>query len=53
MARFFEAVRGGTPPVQDGVMGHHAAAAAHMVNLSLRQGRPLEWNGDGVKATSA
>ena len=26
-------------------MGHHAAAAAHMVNLSLRQRRPVEWNG--------
>ena len=51
VARFFEAVRSGHAPVQDGVMGHHAAAAAHMVNLSLRQGRPLEWNGDGAKAT--
>jgi predicted dehydrogenase len=48
VARFFEAVRGGKPAVQDGEMGHRAAAAAHMVNLSLRQGRPLEWNGDGV-----
>jgi hypothetical protein len=51
VARFFEAVRGGKPPVEDGVMGHHAAAAAHMVNLSIRQRRPLEWNGDGLKAT--
>jgi hypothetical protein len=25
-------------------MGHHAAAAAHMINLSLRQRRPLDWN---------
>ena len=41
----------GGQPVQDGVMGHRAAAAAHMVNLSLRQGRPLEWNGEGPKAT--
>ena len=51
MARFFEAVRAGKPPVQDGTMGHHAAAAAHLVNLSIRQRRPLEWNGEGAKAT--
>jgi predicted dehydrogenase len=51
VARFFDAVRGGKPPVQDGVMGHHAAAAAHMVNLSIRQRRPLESNGDVLKTT--
>jgi predicted dehydrogenase len=51
MARFFDAVRSGKPPVEDGPMGHHAAAAAHLVNLSIRQRRPLEWNGEGAKAT--
>ena len=51
MTRFFEAVRSGKPPVQDGLMGHHAAAAAHLVNLSIRQRRPLEWNGEGAKTT--
>jgi predicted dehydrogenase len=44
MARFFDSVRQHKPAVEDGVMGHHAAAAAHMVNLSLRQRRPLDWN---------
>jgi predicted dehydrogenase len=44
MARFFESVRQHKPAVEDGVMGHHAAAAAHMINLSLRQRRPLDWN---------
>jgi predicted dehydrogenase len=44
MSRFFESVRQKKPAVEDGPMGHHAAAAAHMVNLSLRQKRPLEWN---------
>ena len=44
MARFFESVRQHKPAVEDAVMGHHAAAAAHMVNLSLRQRRPLDWN---------
>jgi predicted dehydrogenase len=51
VARFFDSVRSGKPVVEDGETGHRAAAAAHMVNLSLRQGRPLEWNGGGVKAT--
>jgi predicted dehydrogenase len=44
VSRFFESVRQNKPTVEDGPMGHHAAAAAHMVNLSLRQRRPLEWN---------
>jgi predicted dehydrogenase len=52
IARFFEAVRGGTAPVEDGVMGHQAAAAAHMVNLSIRQRRPVDWNGADVKPTA-
>jgi predicted dehydrogenase len=44
MSRFFEAVRNNKPVVEDGPTGHHAAAAAHMVNLSLRQRKPLDWN---------
>lgn len=44
VSRFLESVRQNKPAVEDGPMGHHAAAAAHMVNLSLRQRRPLDWN---------
>jgi predicted dehydrogenase len=44
VSRFFESVRQNKPAVEDGSTGHHAAAAAHMVNLSLRQKRPLDWN---------
>jgi predicted dehydrogenase len=44
VSRFVESIRQGKPAVEDATMGHHAAAAAHMVNLSLRQRRPLEWN---------
>jgi predicted dehydrogenase len=44
VSRFLESVRQNKPAVEDGPMGHHAAAAAHMVNLSLRQKRPLDWN---------
>jgi predicted dehydrogenase len=45
MARFFECVRSRNAPVQDGSMGHRAAAAAHLVNESLRKGRIVEWKG--------
>jgi hypothetical protein len=44
MARFFESARTGKPSVEDGQRGHFAAAAAHLVNLSIRQRRPMEWN---------
>src|SRR6266702_2326895 len=44
MARFFESARTGKPAFEDGQRGHFAAAAAHLVNLSIRQRRPLEWN---------
>jgi predicted dehydrogenase len=45
MARFFESVRARRPPVEDGDQGHRAAAAAHLVNESVRKGgRPLEWD---------
>jgi len=45
MARFFECVRSRNAPVQDGNVGHRAAAAAHLVNESLRKGRIVEWKG--------
>jgi len=44
MSRFFESARLGKPVVEDGPMGHRAAAAAHMVNLSIRQRRPMDWS---------
>jgi predicted dehydrogenase len=44
VARFFDAVRTRKPPVEDGTRGHHAAAAAHMVNESIRKGRAVEWD---------
>ena len=44
MSRFFESARLGKPVVEDGPMGHRAAAAAHLVNLSIRQRRPMDWN---------
>jgi predicted dehydrogenase len=44
ISRFFESIRDKKPAVEDGERGHHAASAAHMVNLSARQRRALEWN---------
>ena len=44
MARFFDSVRTRKPSVQDGTRGHHAAAAAHLVNDSIRKGRRMEWD---------
>ena len=44
LERFFESVRTRTPPVEDGERGHRAAAAAHLVNESVRSGRPVQWD---------
>ena len=45
LRRFFESVRTRKAPVEDGERGHRAAAAAHLVNESVRRGgRPLEWD---------
>jgi predicted dehydrogenase len=44
MARFIECARTRKPPVEDGERGHQAAAAAHMVNESIRKGRALDWD---------
>jgi predicted dehydrogenase len=45
MARFFDSVRTRKPSVEDGEQGHRAAAAAHLVNESVRKGgHPIEWD---------
>ncbi len=44
VARFFDSVRTRKPSVQDGRVGHHAAAVAHMVNESIRRGAPVRWD---------
>jgi len=48
---FFEAVRNGTPTKEDAVVGHHAAACAHMVNESIEKKKVMYWNraGDNLK----
>lgn len=44
MANFFEAVRTRTPSYETAEVGHHAAAAGHMVNLSYRSGKRMVWD---------
>ena len=39
-----ESIRTRKPYWQDAVAGHHAAACAHMVNLSAKQQRGVEWD---------
>jgi len=41
---FVSAVRSRVPPVEDARFGHHAAACAHMINQSLREGRVVKWD---------
>jgi len=54
MGNFATAVRSRQQPAENATVGHHAAAAAHMVNLSVRQKRLVEWDParDNVRATS-
>ena len=41
---FVESVRTRKPPVEDALTGHRAAAVAHLVNLSYKQKRMVEWD---------
>jgi predicted dehydrogenase len=44
LSSFFGSVRSRKPPVQDALMGHRAAACAHLINLSLRQEKTVHWD---------
>lgn len=41
---FFDAVRTGGTTKEDAAVGHHAAACAHLVNLSIDQGQVVHWD---------
>jgi predicted dehydrogenase len=49
---FFESIRTRQPYWEDAVAGHHAAACAHMINLSAMERRMVEWDSskDDIKA---
>jgi predicted dehydrogenase len=46
LAEFFDCVRTRRQPSEPPEVGHHAAAAGHMVNLSYRSGRKMVWDAD-------
>ncbi|MEW5979989.1 MAG: Gfo/Idh/MocA family oxidoreductase [Acidobacteriota bacterium] len=46
MEKFFDSVRKRTPPVQDALMGHRAAAVAHLVNLAYKQKKMIHWDSE-------
>jgi len=44
IANFIQAVRTRQPSYETAEVGHHAAAAGHMVNLSYRSGKRMIWD---------
>jgi len=44
LANFMDAVRTRQPSYETAEVGHHAAAAGHMVNLSYRSGKRMLWD---------
>jgi predicted dehydrogenase len=44
LANFIDAVRTRQPSYETAEVGHHAAAAGHMVNLSYRSGKKMLWD---------
>jgi predicted dehydrogenase len=52
MAAWLNSIRTRRPHWEDAAAGHRAAACAHMVNLSVREGRLVEWdfNRDDIRA---
>jgi hypothetical protein len=46
LAHFFDSVRSRKPPVEDALMGHHAASVAHLINESVRREAIVYWDFD-------
>ena len=44
LANFFDSIRTRQPGYETAVVGDHAAAAGHMVNLSYRSGKRMIWD---------
>ena len=49
---FIEAVKSRKPVVEDARFGHRAAATAHLINRSLREGRAFDWDRAADKPTA-
>jgi predicted dehydrogenase len=50
---FVQSIREGAPSRESARDGHHAAAAAHLVNLAYRMGRRLQYNATTNQVTEA
>lgn len=46
MANFFDCIRARRLPISDCESQHRSATTCHLVNLSIRLGRPLRWDAD-------
>jgi predicted dehydrogenase len=44
LSGWLDSIRTRKPPYEDALTGHRAAACAHMVNLSVKQKRMVEWD---------
>lgn len=44
LENFFDCVRSRQQPLEDALTGHRAAAVAHLVNLSCKFKKPVEWD---------
>jgi hypothetical protein len=44
MGNFFDCIRAGRMPISDYESQHRSATTCHLVNLSIRLGRPLKWD---------
>ena len=52
LANFIDAVRSRQPSYETAEVGHHAAAAGHMVNLSYRSGKRMRWDASKGSASA-
>jgi hypothetical protein len=52
LTHWIDSLRTRQPYWEDALAGHHAAACAHMINLSAKQRRLVEWDftRDDIKA---
>jgi predicted dehydrogenase len=50
---FFASVRSRQEPLEDAEMGHCSAATGHMVNLSVRKGKKMDWDAASGTAREA
>jgi hypothetical protein len=51
LANFIDAIRTRQPSYETAAVGHHAAAAGHMVNLSYRSGKRMLWDANTGSAS--